>query len=183
VIGSTLLTLATLAGCGRQHGDLAPGQRSRLPHTLAVRVFADTGRSLSLAAPPPDVNVSLARVAPARAGAPDPPLPPASPDTALPVSAPQAASEAARLLPPILRHPGMLIAPRRLGRTTAVELEVRVDERGRVADVRWAAGDADTAVVRAARQCAEAMEFYPALLAGRPVEVWCRQRFEFTPRH
>ena len=51
-----------------------------------------------------------------------------------------------------------------------------------VADVRWAGGDADSALVLAAERCAEAMEFYPALLAGRPVEVWCRQRFEFSPR-
>jgi len=36
--------------------------------------------------------------------------------------------------------------------------------------------------VFAAERCAWAMEFYPALLGGRPVDVWCRQRFEFVPR-
>jgi hypothetical protein len=33
--------------------------------------------------------------------------------------------------------------------------------------------------VDAARECALAMRFYPALRAGRPTAVWCRQRFDF----
>ena len=182
VFGATL-ALVALAGCGRGHD---PRNRAELaertqPRSLAVNVLADTGRTVSFAAPPPDVNVSLARVARARAGVPDPPLPPAAPDTALP--APQLPREEARLLPPILRRPGSLVAPPRLERATAVELEVRVDALGRVVDVRWAAGDTVAAVVGAAERCAETMEFYPALLAGRAVEVWCRQRFDFTPRH
>jgi hypothetical protein len=148
-----------------------------------VRVLADTGRTLSLAAPPPEVNVTLAHVTPARAGVPEPPLPPATPDTLL-LPQPQtgAGRGAPRLLPPILRAPGTLIAPRSLARPTAVELDVRVDRLGRVVDVRWAGGDRDTVLVDAAQRCAAAMQFYPALLGGQPVEVWCRQRFEFTPR-
>ena len=159
----------------------AQTERSQRPRWLAVRVLADTSRTVSLAAPPPRVNVSLARVAPARAGVPDPPLPPAAPDTTWPAPKP-VPSGGARLLPPILRRPGTLVAPPRLERATTVELEVRVDVLGRVVDVRWAAGDADTAIVGAARRCAEAMQFYPALLGGQPVEVWCRQRFELAPR-
>ena len=175
-----------LAGCGRHavpRGPREGARRERIPHSLAVRVFADTGRTIPLVAPLPDVSVSLARVAPAPPGVPDPPLPPAAPDTAWPAPAPRASSEGARLRPPILRRPGSLVAPPRLERATAVELEVRVDARGRVVDVRRAGGDADTALVGAAERCAAAMEFYPALLAGRPVDVWCRQRFEFAPRH
>ena len=63
-----------------------------------------------------------------------------------------------------------------------MELDVLVDRMGRVADVRWAAGSADSALVSAAERCAATMRFDPARLAGRPVEAWCRQRFEFAKR-
>jgi TonB family protein len=64
-------------------------------------------------------------------------------------------------------------------RAGMVELDVRVDETGVVTDAHWAGGSADSSLVAAAIACAEAMAFYPAQLAGRPVAVWCRQRFDF----
>ena len=136
-------------------------------------MLADTGitRSLNVTPPTMSVSVSVGRVAPAHAGVPEPPVPDAEPsvpppgagsETAGPAAASPGArpeaSASARLEPPVLLHPGTLV------------------------DVRWAAGDADTALVNAARRCAAAMEFAPARLAGRAVEVWCRQRFEFVPR-
>src|SRR6266545_850269 len=50
------------------------------------------------------------------------------------------------------------------------------------ADAGWAGGSEDPARVAAATACARAMRFYPALRAGRPVAVWCRQRFDFPGR-
>jgi hypothetical protein len=153
--------------------------RATAQRSLTVNVLADTGRSMTMAARAPEVRVSVARITPARAGVLDPPLPSAPP---APPPAAESQVAAAALLPPILRRPATLTPPRGLAHPASVELEVRVDALGRVVDVRWAGGDADTAIVGAARRCASAMEFYPALLAGRPVEVWCRQRFELTPR-
>ena len=60
-----------------------------------------------------------------------------------------------------------------------VGLDVRVDEEGAVSHAEWAGGSRDTALVTSAIECALAMRFFPALRAGRPVAVWCRQRFEF----
>jgi len=178
------LALALAAGCGGG----APAARRAPPRTpapgaLAVRVLADSGRSTTLpvVAPPP-VAVSLARVTPAAASPPVAPLPDAAPDSpaAAPPVTPTAAAGTAgeRLLAPILRRPGTLVVPPG-ARGGVVELDVLVDESGRVADVRVAAGAADTARVAAARRCAAAMEFYPARLGDRAVAVWCRQRFEF----
>jgi TonB family protein len=82
---------------------------------------------------------------------------------------------------PIPRRAGTLVVPTG-GASGTVELDVLVDPLGRVVDVRWADGVRDTALVRAAERCAETMTFYPALLRGAPVAVWCRQRFEFSPR-
>ncbi|MGH7730963.1 MAG: energy transducer TonB, partial [Candidatus Eiseniibacteriota bacterium] len=61
----------------------------------------------------------------------------------------------------------------------SLELDVRVDEQGDVSEVLWAGGTRDPALVRAGIACARAMRFFPAQRAGRPVAVWCRQRFDF----
>ncbi len=184
--GVLVLALALVAweGCGvrdsARESRPRPAQPRRSTH-LAVDVLSDTGRSEALAATPPAVSIDVARVAPARAGVVEPPLPPAAPDT-VPQAAPRSASDPATLLPPILRRPAKVVAPAGLDHAVTIELEVRVDVQGRVVDVQWASGDADSAIVLTARRCAATMEFYPALYAGKPVEVWCRQRFEFTPR-
>jgi hypothetical protein len=51
-----------------------------------------------------------------------------------------------------------------------------------VSDALWAEGSQDSTVVEAALACARGMRFYPALRSGRPIAVWCRQRFEFGMR-
>jgi TonB family protein len=62
-----------------------------------------------------------------------------------------------------------------------VDVDVRVAEDGSVSDARWAGGG-DSALAAAAIRCALDMRFFPALQAGRPVAVWCRQRFDFQAR-
>jgi outer membrane biosynthesis protein TonB len=59
---------------------------------------------------------------------------------------------------------------------------VRVSEAGEVTEARWAGGSRDSALTAAATACARSMVFRPALLGGRPVTVWCRQRFDFPAR-
>ena len=170
-------------GCGgREQAQDSRPRRAQATGTrrLAVDVLADTGRSEALTAAPPVVSIDVARVTPARAGVLEPPLPPAAPDS-VPQAEPRSASDPTTLLPPILRRPARVVAPAGLDHEVTIELEVRVDVRGRVVDVQWASGDADSAIVLTARRCAATMEFYPALYAGKPVEVWCRQRFEFAP--
>ena len=174
-------------GCGREHSTAGP---IRLP----VSVRADTSRDRRLAIrPPAGAKVWLERtsaapssdLAPARVGelpppepAPDP-VPPASPDPASRV--PAAADDDAALRPPLLRSAGTLQVPPGVGRAS-VELEVRVDERGQVSEARRVGGSADSSLIEAARRCALGMRFYPALRGGKPIEVWCRQRFDFGTR-
>lgn len=62
-----------------------------------------------------------------------------------------------------------------------LELDVRVDENGEVTDAIPVSGDADSATVRAATESALALRWFPAVRRGRPVAVWCRQRFETGP--
>jgi hypothetical protein len=127
-------------------------------------------------------------VAPSRPTRLDPPLPPAASDTLAPEAAPPPALAIDDdLKPPLLRTPAALTRPAdpRSGSrpgAQSVELDVRVDESGAVTDALWAGGAADSALVSAAIECALGMRFYPALRAGRPVAVWCRQRFDFGRR-
>jgi hypothetical protein len=178
-----LAVIAWLAGCGRGPGDRAARSGTSRPRALAVRVFSDTGRTEALAigrAPYP-ARVWLARVS-RSPGVGAMPLPEAAPDTLPPEPRPASLIVDDALKPPIQRGTSDLTLPPGIrGGARFVELDVRVDPFGRVGDVRWAGGDADSALVRAATRCAEAMTFYPALLRGEPVEVWCRQRFEFGP--
>jgi len=173
-------------------GCASPEPRDAAPMRLEVNVFADTGRAERLrivlpwtAAPlarADEVAIWLARVAPARATAIEAPLPEATPapvDTTPP--APPGLEVDPDLKPPLLRVPGALRVPPGI-RRVSVELDVRVAEDGSVTDALWAGGAQDIALVAAATDCALSMRFYPALREGRPVAVWCRQRFDFDRR-
>ena len=174
-------------GCGREHSAAVP---IRLP--VSVRADTSTDRRLTIR-PPAGAKVWLERtraappsdVAPARLGElppPEPtpdPVPGASPDPASPGAG--AADDDAALRPPLLRSAGTLRVPPR-ARRASVELEVRVDERGQVSEARRAGGSTDSSLVEAARRCALGMRFYPALRGGKPIAVWCRQRFDFGTR-
>jgi TonB family protein len=182
-----ILAVVAACGCGRGRSSVAETPRGRMP----VDVFADTGRGGRLAIAPPAHaasvwmdRVSQTRVAAPPASAIETPAPEAPPET--PPETLASERSAARgltvdedLKPPILRERAALVVPPHAARGT-VELDVRVDEEGQVSDAMWAAGSEDSALVRAATDCALAMRFFPALQAGRPVAVWCRQRFEFA---
>jgi hypothetical protein len=159
---------------------------------LPVNVMADTGRGERLPVRPPRATVWLARVAPSPATTVPSATPAPSAPLAAEVAPPEPAPEAPEaelpapptlevdpgLKPPLLRTPAALEVPAG-ARRGFVELDVHVDEAGRVSGARWAGGSADSAQVGAATRCALAMVFYPALRGGRPVAVWCRQRFDF----
>jgi hypothetical protein len=152
-----------------------------------VQVFRDTSRAMSLhIEPPPTARVWLRGVAIRRPSGVDAPLPSAAPEALPPdTTAPPALPIDPALKAPILESAAPLVLPSSRvpgARADAVELDVRVSEAGDVTDARWAGGSADTALVAAATACARSMTFRPALLGGRPVSVWCRQRFEFPAR-
>ena len=83
-----------------------------------------------------------------------------------------------RLRPPVPRGDASLRVPGGAGRW--VILDVRIDEAGAVTDAEPAGGNADPATVRAACRAVRATRYYAARLAGRPVAVWTRQRFDLT---
>jgi TonB family protein len=181
-----LLALLLASGCARRREPLASGQMAaseRVPAVrLPVHVFADTGRGGRLALPiHRGVLVCLARVTPSRRPLPSPALPEMRPESLPPIEeSPPTLEVDSGLKPPLLRVPGVLKLPSGWRDERGnVELDVRVDESGRVSDAAWAGGSTDTALVAAARLCALGMRFYPALRAGQPVSVWCRQRFDF----
>lgn len=152
-------------------------------------MFADTSRAERLhialpAAPGPGepARVWLTQVTPTRPASIAAPLPEAAP-AAVEDSGPSPPPLAVDpdLKPPILKAPVSLHVPPR-ARRGYVELDVRIGEDGSVTDALWAGGSADSALTQAATDCALAMRFYPALRAGRPTAVWCRQRFDFAGR-
>ena len=148
---------------------------------LPVHVYSDTGRGGRLELPlGANARVWLARVTPSRLPAPSPPLPQVTPESLLSLGdSPPGLEVDPGLKPPILRVPGVLtLPPGRHRARGSVELEVWVDESGLVSEATWAGGDTDSALVTAVRRCALGMRFYPALRAGCPVAVWCRQRFD-----
>jgi TonB family protein len=174
----SLLVGCGLCGCGRER----VRQESHSPSLLPVEIYTDTSRSERLRVEPPPARVWLAKVSPARGPAELLPTPGAPPETLLPEPSPPSLEIDGDLKPPILRERAALVMPPahlRGGRSVSVELDVQVDEAGNVASARWAGGAADSALVEAALECATRMRFYPALKAGRPVAVWCRQRFDF----
>lgn len=187
------LASALLAcGCARE-SDRASRPAAESGHgggrALPVRVAADTGGMERLTVKPPEARAWLARVSrtppPAptpvtHAGAPQVPLPEVEPDTAYPQGGVALAVDPG-LIPPIPRGPAALLVPPRdyTGSGRVVLIDVHVNERGEVTDVLGPDTRADSALVAAATACARRMRFYPARLAGEPVSVWCRQRFEF----
>jgi TonB family protein len=177
VLSAAALVVAT--GCARERRATPP---AAAPLAIPVDVRADTAALGTLRVAPPGARVWVASVSPTRPAPPlaSTPLPEAAPDSA-PLDEPRAAPALTlddRLKPPILRTPVTLTVPPG-ARRARVELDVNVDEEGRVTDVEWAAGARDSALVTAARRCAYAMRFHPAERAGRPVAVWCRQCFDF----
>jgi hypothetical protein len=180
---TTLCLIGALAaGCGTPSGG-RPVARE-VGESLAVDVLADSAESGSLpparlGATPARTTLTLVRIAPAR-GDVQAPLP--LPEPAAPAAG-GATAESPRLddalRPPIARGPATLRlnGPRR----GWLELDVRVNENGEVPEAFPVAGDADPATVRAAIEAAKAMRWYPATLRGRPVAVWCRQRFDSGP--
>ncbi|MEK7824720.1 MAG: energy transducer TonB [Candidatus Eisenbacteria bacterium] len=173
------LVTVTLAGAGCGN----PRPAADRPYALPVDVYADTGRGGPLrvaapAAPPARASVWLARVSPARPALLQlPQAEIAAEPLAVAIPAPPALAVDEDLKPPLPRTRAPLTVPARA--RGFVELDVRVDEEGRVSDALWAGGSEDPPLVRAATDCALGMRFYPALRAGRPVAVWCRQRFDF----
>lgn len=175
---TAVLILASGAACGRREA------RSEAPTPLRVNVMADTGRSerLHIERPldpesGPVAKVWLAKVSPSRPPAIEPTLPVPSPEVIETAPEPPRLQVDENLKPPLVRKSGTLIPP--AGKRGTVELDVRVTEEGDVFDALWAGGSNDSQMVAAAVSCALEMRFYPALQAGRPVAVWCRQRFDF----
>lgn len=171
------IAVLAAAGCGG-----APPVEEG-PRALPVDVYADTGRTVTLRAdpppPPPEPRASvwLARVSPSRGASLDLPAAEPVPETLAVASPPPALAVDSGLKPPLPRATAPLAVP--AGARGSVELEVLVGERGDVSEVAWAGGTRDPSLMRAAIDCARAMRFYPAQRAGRPVAVWCRQRFDF----
>jgi hypothetical protein len=172
-----VIVSVVVGGCG----DTRPA--ADRPYALPVDVFADTGRGGTLRVPAPGdapggASVWLARVSPARpASLPLPPVEVEIETLATAFPAPPALAVDPGLKPPLPRARTPLAIPARAH--GFVELDVRVDERGGVSAALWAGGARDSSLVRAATDCALGMRFYPALREGRPVAVWCRQRFDF----
>ncbi len=181
---SGAVLIAALGGCGR--GDRSD-ERVRLP----VDVAADTTRSIRLRpadsipedrTPPgadstPRASAWLARVSPEPASRLEPSVEIAEPQVGS-WPAPPVLEVDEGLKPPIARGSATLKMPR--GAADGwVELDVRVDETGAVSDVEWVGGATDSARIEAATAYAFAMRWFPALQAGRPIAVWCRQRIDF----
>jgi len=154
---------------------------------LPVTVLADSAESGALPparlGPSADARLTLVRVAPTRAQVqaalpePEPSAPAAGEGSA--GGATEGLATDDELRPPLPRSAARL----RLTASTRafVELDVRVDEQGEVTDAVPSGGDADSVTVRAAIEAALGQLWYPATRAGRPVAVWCRQRYEVGP--
>ena len=149
---------------------------------LAIDVRADTSKSQVLErTPPPQAQVWVSRVAQVRGSPLELDVPDAPLDSVLPDRSPPTLEIDDDLKPPILKHHAVLSVPAsfRKRQVESVELDVRVDEAGDVSDALWVGGSKDSALVQSATECALGMKFYPAIQSGRPVPVWCRQRFDF----
>jgi TonB family protein len=178
-----VLFLALVAGACAPAGppeSTAPGT-SDSAFALPVEWLADSARSTTLPIEPPPV-VWVARVTPVSTAAPAPSLPDALPSVPEAPPPPPRLEIDPGLRPPILRRPARIEAGAWPEDPAWVELDVQVDAEGRVSDAVWAGGTRDTALVRVALECAHTMAFFPAMRAGAPVAVWCRQRFDFPGR-
>ena len=172
-----MLAALVVLGCGRERG-------ARAPAASAVAdsggLLADRPRDGGLPAVPPD-SIAPPPLTALRIALPVPesdvPPPEAAP------AEPPAATDAVERLPvdDALRPPIPRTTPRRRVGPRArgwIELDVRVDERGEVTEAVFVNGTGDSASVRAAIVAARALRYYPARQAGKPVAVWCRQRFD-----
>ncbi len=162
----------------------SPEKSSETTLPLHVEVRADTSQMQVLGVTtPPEAQVWISRVAPSRSAPLALELPDAPTDTLVPPPPPPPLLDIDDdLKPPILRSGSVLRVPAQYTRGRAVvsvELDVRVDETGEVTDALWSGGSPDSMLVQVATECAFSMKFYPALQAGQPVPVWCRQRFDF----
>ena len=182
-ITAALVAILTLTACERRSSS---NGADATPSPLALRMIADSARVETLHVNPPlEVRAWMTRVSPTRPDNVLPESPPAAPDTlaSLDWPVPPPSEVDPSLKPPILRTPAALrVASRMRGGMVSVELDVRVDEAGEVSDALWAGGADDSLQVAAAIESALGMRFYPALRAGQPVAVWCRQRFDFGSR-
>jgi len=166
-----------LAACSRQRLTAD----ATLPLPVEIRADTGGGRRLDIHTPP-QAQIWVARIAPVRASPLEPDVPDAPPDSVIPAAQPPMLEIDDDLKPPMLRSRAVLAVPvayGRHGQVRSVELDVRVGETGEVTDALWIGGSNDSALVQNATDCALRMRFYPALQSGRPVPVWCRQRFDF----
>jgi len=187
-MGSRLCPLAAVAlvvacaGCGggdtgpgREAGGARPGSALSIP----VEALADSAAGGRLHVDPP-ASAWIVRVRPSSPADLNVPPPEAAlevpPDTS---SRPLQLDVDPGLRPPIPKRPARIRPLAGVREPASVELEVRVDDQGRVTEAIWAGGTRDAAFVDAAIACARTMEFFPAYRGGVPVAVWCRQRFEF----
>jgi TonB family protein len=174
--------MALLAcGCARRDAPIerhAEAEAGREVLAIPLEALADSGSSVPLPVTRPPA-AWIVHVRPATAAELDVPPPVPLPDVPPDTIAPPHLDVDPSLRPPIPRRPASIRLPSGRHRAASVELEVRVDESGRVTDAIWAGGSADTALVSAAVECARSMAFFPAHRAGVPVAVWCRQRFDF----
>ncbi len=176
---SAALLCVLVLGCGRNE----PRRGDTL--AIGVDVRADSAGTVMTIQPPPLARIWVARVAPVRPSAGSLDFAPTepTPDSVI-VEMPPAPHLLIDddLKAPIPRRAPVLSVPLRYARQRSVisiEMDVRVDADGSVSDALWAGGSNDPELVQAATQCALTMSFYPALQGGKPVPVWCRQRFDF----
>ncbi len=163
-----------LVSCGRvEEGREASGVRPSSRGVGSDTSLYRRWRAARYAPGPPLVPIAPPASEPA-AGVVTPALPTA-PDSWPPPQGPPPAG----FRPPTLKSRPALRSAAVRGE---VELDLFVDATGRVTRADWAGGSRDTAQVRAARECALGMVFYPALREGRPVPAASRQRFRFDAR-
>lgn len=174
-----LVVLLLVLGCApeRHRADMPPAE-------LPVSVQSDSFErfmmpTTSFGKPAGNLRLTLERVSPTRAEL-DPALPEGSPMLP-PATDPDAMTREGlvvddELRPPIARDSRVFVL--RAARRGWVELDVRVDEQGEVSDAVVVQAEADSATQAAALEAAYAVRFHPAVQRGRPVAVWCRQRFE-----
>ena len=167
-----------------------PGQSVGTGGTeLPVSALADSAERWTLPAAPLAADtvarprLTLQRISPSRASLklPLPNADPAPPPVADPdASAREGLAIDDELRPPIARSASTLTM--KGARRGWVELDVRVDEQGEVSDAVVVEAMADSATQAAAVEAAYAVRFHPATQRGKPVAVWCRQRFEVGRR-
>ncbi len=180
------LALLIVLGCGpdRVRQPVNPGETE-----LPVSALADSAEHWTLPAAPLSADtparprLTLQRISPSR-GALELALPNADaapPPVADPDASPrEGLATDDELRPPIARSASALTL--KGARRGWVELDVRVDEQGEVSDAVVVEAMADSATQAAAVEAAYAVRFHPATQRGRPVAVWCRQRFEVGRR-